>query len=453
MFTLPVALTLGLACKHVEVTVSPTPGSDLSAIVSWQTPGDVEAWVEFGEGALTHRTTAVSTGADHALVVLGMKAERTYALQAVWDDDGKERRSDLLEYTTGELPYDWLVGDVDVLDEDAMQPGWTLVNTHVGTITPVVAAMYDTDGEPVWIYTGGDDGRADLQLTLVDDTVLMGPGVPAGEAVRRVALDGTTVWEGFTQAGERDQIGLVAGQYHNVLEWLGDDEIATVKAIEYDDALADVVEIHDLDGNLVWSWDFTDHVDFSDEQPSFNMWWTHANSVSQREGKVYVNSWSLERQFCIDRASGELDWTLGGNADFNVAGLAADVFTGPAHSFEALGGDRFLAYDNGSTQRGSRAVEYALDLDAMTAEVAWAYPGDFSDAETWYNQSQGDADRLDNGNTLISAGNAGAGEDASRLLEVTPDGELAWRFWFHASEEALAGAYQVERIPAFSEPL
>lgn len=82
----------------------------------------------------------------------------------------------------------------------------------------------------------------------------------------------------------------------------------------------------------------------------------------------------------------------------------------------------------------------------MEYGVAWSwYPDPPIFCEIW-----GDADRLENGNTLITFGRR---EDLeSHLVEVTPEGERAWELvtppswgWYRADRiDPLPGGYVVE---------
>ena len=80
----------------------------------------------------------------------------------------------------------------------------------------------------------------------------------------------------------------------------------------------------------------------------------------------------------------------------------------------------------------SCVVEYRIEEAAKTATLVWEFPGDFTVdpwyRDNWYQLQWGDADRLPNGNVLITAGDRGPGTE-SRIFEVTKeDGEVVWEF-------------------------
>jgi hypothetical protein len=97
----------------------------------------------------------------------------------------------------------------------------------------------------------------------------------------------------------------------------------------------------------------------------------------------------------------------------------------------------------------TRAVEYAIDEQAKTATLVWEWPGDFQ-TDAWYTTELyvpfwGDADRLDNGNVMITAGRRGTATATpeSRVIEVTKDsGEVVWELVLPKDY----GIYRAERL-------
>ena len=78
-----------------------------------------------------------------------------------------------------------------------------------------------------------------------------------------------------------------------------------------------------------------------------------------------------------------------------------------------------LLLDNGAHRRGlsySRVVE----VDPENNEIVWEYRG--TPLNSFFTHFTGGAQRLANGNTLITEGANG------RLFEVTPNGEVVWEY-------------------------
>ncbi len=86
------------------------------------------------------------------------------------------------------------------------------------------------------------------------------------------------------------------------------------------------------------------------------------------------------------------------------------------HDATLLPDGNILGFDNGMGRGWSRVVE----IDPRSGEIVWEYrapePGDF------YSETRGAAQRLSNGNTLVTESGAG------RVFEVTRSGEVVWEF-------------------------
>ncbi|MFK7984522.1 MAG: arylsulfotransferase family protein [Sandaracinaceae bacterium] len=84
------------------------------------------------------------------------------------------------------------------------------------------------------------------------------------------------------------------------------------------------------------------------------------------------------------------------------------------HDATQLDNGNILLFDNGNRRNASRALE----VDPRTDEIVWRY-----EAEDLYSMLRGGAQRLDNGNVLITEA------DAGHALEVTREGTRVWEFW------------------------
>ncbi len=85
------------------------------------------------------------------------------------------------------------------------------------------------------------------------------------------------------------------------------------------------------------------------------------------------------------------------------------------HQPTLLGSGKILLFDNQPLGR----LSYVLEIDPLSGAVGWKYPqaGQFLSSE-----QAGSAQRLANGNTLITE------SDRGRAFEVTPAGETVWEF-------------------------
>jgi len=128
---------------------------------------------------------------------------------------------------------------------------------------------------------------------------------------------------------------------------------------------------------------------------------------------------NLNRIYKISLSSGEVRWIMGDGGDFGE-GLFAHQ-----HDPQPLGPGRILLFDNGLHREGeenySRVIEIEYDEEAGDARIVWEY----REAPDFYNSIAGDANRLPNGNTLIT--------DSMnwRIIEVSPDGQPVWELRLH----------------------
>jgi hypothetical protein len=97
-----------------------------------------------------------------------------------------------------------------------------------------------------------------------------------------------------------------------------------------------------------------------------------------------------------------------------------------------------LIYDNGWNKRNYTRV---IELDPVKKEIVWEYKAD--PPESFYSRTEGYAQRLPNGNTLITESRKG------RVFEVTKDKEIVWE-WFNPEinkDGRREGVYRMVRYP------
>lgn len=116
----------------------------------------------------------------------------------------------------------------------------------------------------------------------------------------------------------------------------------------------------------------------------------------------------------------------------------------PHHPTLVEGGN-LLIFDNGTFRGWSRVIE----LDPVSGEIVWEYRGD--PPESFFTSSRGSAQRLPNGNTLITDSMSG------RVFEVTPGGEIVWEFVEPRTRERWRGTeratiYRMTRLPEWPLP-
>ncbi len=113
------------------------------------------------------------------------------------------------------------------------------------------------------------------------------------------------------------------------------------------------------------------------------------------------------------------------------------------HDPHVLPNKNLLLFDN----LGAHPYSRVLELDPATMESVWTYAGNA--ATPFYSFRCGVAQRLANGNTLITESSQG------RAFEVLPDGAIVWEFKnpgrVGANDELVARLFELKRVdPAFT---
>jgi Arylsulfotransferase (ASST) len=202
------------------------------------------------------------------------------------------------------------------------------------------------------------------------------------------------------------------------------------------------------DRQVAFQWNTWEHVQYDHSVYAFeNRDYAHLNSIAvDHDGHWLLSSRGLSQVFKIDRYTGEVLWRLGGIAsDFSFVNDPYNGICGQ-HTASRLDNGHILIFDNardclpeifGSRPNRSRAVEYALDEVDMTAEVVWSYERNGVVAA-----SQGSAQRLSNGNTMI-----GWGSGPSLLAtEVTPAGEVVYELTGRARNNSRVSSYRARKF-------
>ncbi len=423
--------------EHLQdLALHPVPANVLACRVTWTTDQPASSEVRFGADGhhqLVVRDDALVT--DHDVLVIGMRPETVYDLVASSTVDGEQTQSEIVQFESGAPPPPIAAARVDVYDRDLAEPGWTLVDLRDGDAWPATAVMFDLEGYPVWYHQveeGWDSDAVDVRLT-ADGNVLIGGSIPSNTRPRLVDLAGNILWEGPLQTTTGSQ-----GYLHHHIEQLDNGNMLLLRKSFRHGTRSDYLEEQTLDGGTVWTWDLFDGL-----EPDFDVdEWTHVNWAAADDGVAWVNDQKGDAIHKIDRATGQVAWTLHQGDGFQ---LVEGRWFRNQHAPSWLEDGNLLIYDNaGGEGETSRVVEYEVDEDAMTIRQVWQYPQDPDDA--WYTEAWGDADRLPGGNTLIDAG------FENRIFEVTADGEVAWDITLQTGS-GRRGSYRAQRVPLLVDAL
>ncbi|MFC2150762.1 aryl-sulfate sulfotransferase, partial [Calditrichota bacterium] len=165
--------------------------------------------------------------------------------------------------------------------------------------------------------------------------------------------------------------------------------------------------------------------------------WTHANACTfdESDSSIYFSVRNLSRIIKIDYPSGDIVWSMGAEMPSGDVDFGVDLDFYRQHAPEVLPNGNVLFYDNHwvTGTEYSRGMEVSIDMERdPISQVEWEYRHELSSI-------QGDADRLPNGNTLMSSGQTGD------FYEVDAGGELVW----HGKADFYLGSYRGERIADF----
>lgn len=239
------------------------------------------------------------------------------------------------------------------------------------------------------------------------------------------------------------------------------------------------------DGKILWEWTASDHLDgfhFSADardamasgaganaaRGSFD--WLHLNSATY----VGPNRWfdAGDRRFAPENVivssreaslvsiiarDGSIVWQIG--PDFNASPelRAIRQIIGQHHAHlipKGLpGAGNLMIFDNGGPsgygkpngaapngqQVYARPTSRVLEIDPVTLKLVWSYT-----SPTFFATNISGAQRLQNGNTLITEGPSG------RVFEVTNDGTIVWEYVYPAFTTAARptnSVYRAYRLP------
>ena len=138
---------------------------------------------------------------------------------------------------------------------------------------------------------------------------------------------------------------------------------------------------------------------------------SHCNSIRIVErpiegiapaGSVLLSFRELNRIVILDPDLGRILWEWG-NGELEGQ-----------HHATLLEDGNIMVFDNGVRRKRSRVLE----IDPKTRKIVWSYT-----ADNLYTRLRGAAQKLPNGNVLITE------SDRGHVIEVTPKGDRVWEFW------------------------
>ena len=374
------------------------------------------------------------------------------------------------EFSTGSPSYVFASGDVDPVEIEVNSSMDLDGITIYGIMDPFYSAAIDMNGNEVWNSGGVDTymfSSADSNYNFLGDANL--PPYYNGELGIEFTIEDGITWSQPTYGDEADflQHELIKLPNGNFMGFVitykehfvpNSDDYPEYFPESFDFSFENnipgwdgsfsypwtwkgerIVE-WDENGNEIWSWDVFDYFDLDDFDFINGFWeyaasnnepfdWTHFNALAydENENMIYVSSKNLSRITKINKNSGEIIWHVGrrwlGENNIIEPAEQTDRFSGQ-HGLQLLNNGNLVIFDNGISSgindgtniEKSRAMELKVS-DIL--EVVWSYtlPVDL------YGVISGNAQKLNNGNYLITTVGSG---DGAHSLEVNNSGEIVW---------------------------
>jgi hypothetical protein len=267
------------------------------------------------------------------------------------------------------------------------------------------------EGNPVGYYAPGQD------FVQGGKTLVLAHARRIVPEIRDGAIDDDVLYE-VDSAGARTDFVWYAGDH---VEELGFDAAERNDIRTRDPSLSYIEWLHGNSASLLGS----------------NHWFDEGRAEFHPDNIIY-SSRAANFVVIISRETGEVVWRVG--PDFAGRPEASLGQFAGQHNPHMIprglpGAGNILVFDNGATSgyggtsttgnpnRYGRDYSRVLEFDPVTKEVVWEY-GTASGDERFFSFLLSNAQRLPNGNTLITIGMAG------RLIEVTPDHRVVWEYQY-----------------------
>ncbi len=360
---------------------------------------------------------------DHQALLVGSPALSTIQVRLVNDVDGELLCSESYARSTPAPPPELPVLALDEAFGGAGPGGWSLL--PLGSEFSSVPALVDDQGRYCWWMQ--DDGYyfyADLAQDGRGLLLLDSPSAPDGQGrIVEVGFDGELLGERVVDGAHNHLVSAPDGAIYLLGRERYEVEIEGEPVSMLSDTVIELLP--DGEQTVLWSartalFDAMYAVicQRALEAPPGDFDWTHGTTLAYDEQNdlLVVALTGANTILALDRATGAVEWMLGGDAA-TLEGSQALVSI--PHSVQVFD-DRVLLYNQRYFRHGEEcgeATEIKVDLESSSAELAWW--GREPDCGT--TDVLGSAYRTADGGTLMSGGTLG------RLSWFDASGELTWR--------------------------
>jgi len=368
--------------------------------------------------------------------------------------------------------------------------------TRLIDLNGVVRNEWPHPGVPARIIdpalNAGRIGDIGLQLTQLDDSP---GGIYGNRTVGQLSWTGEKLWEWGTEAPggaarQNHDWELLESGHRLLLVALPREVAALGPQIVGDQGLYEVAP----DGSIVFQWRAGDHLDefgFTTEgfeylrrsvarQPDNvwgyleinsaktigpNRWHRDDPSTVFQPDNILISSRKANVIALIEKSTGTIVWRLGPyfaaepgaehqRINSHAVPRPVDQISGqhnPHFIADGLpGAGNLLVFDNQGgagyppASLGVYAGSRVLEINPVTKHIVWQYTAEDSGRPPWtfFSSCVSNAQRLPNGNTLITEGMNG------RIFQVTPQGQVVWEYLTPYEDYAVAGEPEVKVVTA-----
>lgn len=214
----------------------------------------------------------------------------------------------------------------------------------------------------------------------------------------------------------------------------GGSPIAVVKGL--------IVQELDASKEVVFQWRSWDHFQITDANqytPLTNSQvdYVHGNTVERDfDGNILISSRSMDELTKINRQTGDIIWRMGGeNNQFTFVNDNIPEHFRQQHDVRRIANGNITILNNGNylpTQISS-AKEYQVDEVNKVATLVWYYEHPDVNGNKVFARASGNAQRLPNGNTMISWGTIVFDKGIPNMTEVDVNKNIVWEMTFDES--------------------
>jgi len=410
--------------KLSNLTITPVSGTPSVFKVAWESSLPCTSHVQFGTTSdhdlRTPTTTTPTT--KHQALLLGLPASSdVFVKAAVAPADGSPVNHIQGKASTGALPAELPKLTLSDHDPKKAEAGYTLM--------PILGAdstwltLIDAKGRYVWwkkvakrIFTAHltSDRKAIVYLKHAVSTTV-------GGSLVIIPLDGSPTSEIQATGGHTDFVEISPGKYA-VLGW----EIRKIKNGTRKILGDTIMEVSASSPPKV-VWNVFNYFTPSDNQTYPNGVygtdptvedWSHVNGIHYDAGQnaYYLSAGpALDTIMRVERDTGNMPWSVG--LVGNIKSADGKHLVSAPHSVQKLSApDTVLVFNRAVPDGCSHAAEIHVNQTTQTATMKWSYQS----KNCYKVYFLGDAERLDNGNTLVNWSTSG------HIEEVTRDGDVVW---------------------------